>query len=232
MREDTVAIEVEQDGATVERELEPVSFQEHEAFAGRHGVIRLPFRDDTRYLDQYEVPLTWERMGSALYVRLTEIRDRPEPALVRAVHDRKLDRLVLDLRQNPGGDNHNNPPVVDLARTFQERHPGAPVVVLTDRVTFSAASNLATDLERLVDPVFVGEAMGGGLNFWNDVAWVNLDALPVPMQVGVSTRYWQQAADLDDPRLTIEPDVPVAVEASDYFAGHDPTLEAALGELP
>jgi hypothetical protein len=232
MREDTVAIEVEQDGATVERELEPVSFQEHEAFAGRHGVIRLPFRDDTRYLDQYEVPLTWERMGSALYVRLTEIRDRPEPALVRAVHDRQLDRLVLDLRQNPGGDNHNNPPVVDLARTFQERHPGAPVVVITDRVTFSAASNLATDLERLVDPVFVGEAMGGGLNFWNDVAWVNLDALPVPMQVGVSTRYWQQAADLDDPRLTIEPDVPLAVEASDYFAGHDPTLEAALGELP
>ena len=224
----TVTVTVEQDGATVERELEPVSFEEHESFAGWLGVIRLPFRDDTRYLESYDVPLTWERMGSALYVRLTEIRDRPEPALERAVRDRRLDRLVLDLRQNPGGDNHNNPPMVDLARTFQDRHPGAPVVVITDRVTFSAASNLATDLERLVDPVYVGEAMGGGLNFWNDVAWVNLDALPVPMQVGVSTRYWQQAAYPDDPRLTIEPDLPVAVEAQDYFAGRDPTLAAAL----
>ncbi len=224
----TVTVTVEQDGATVERELEPVSFEEHESFAGWLGVIRLPFRDDTRYLESYDLPLTWERMGSALYVRLTEIRDRPEPALERAVRDRRLDRLVLDLRQNPGGDNHNNPPMVDLARTFQDRHPGAPVVVITDRVTFSAASNLATDLERLVDPVYVGGAMGGGLNFWNDVAWVNLDALPVPMQVGVSTRYWQQAADPDDPRLTIEPDLPVAVEAQDYFAGRDPTLAAAL----
>ena len=229
---DAVSVTLEQDGATVERELEPVSFEEHEAFAGWLGVIRLPFRDDMRYLESYDVPLTWERMGSALYVRLTEIRDRPEPPLERAARDRRLDRLVLDLRQNPGGDNHNNPPVVDLARTFQERHRGAPVVVITDRVTFSAASNLATDLERLVDPVFVGEAMGGGLNFWNDVSWVNLDALPVPMQVGVSTRYWQQAADPDDPRLTIEPDLPVTVEAEDYFAGRDPALEAALGELP
>ena len=95
--------------------------------------------------------------------------------------------------------------------------------------TATALSVGAAILERLVDPVFVGEAMGGGLNFWNDVAWVNLDALPVPMQVGVSTRYWQQAADPEDPRLTIEPDVPVAVEAADYFAGRDPTLEAALG---
>jgi hypothetical protein len=52
------------------------------------------------------------------------------------------------------------------------------------------------------------------------------------MQVGVSTRYGQQAAEPDDPRLTIEPDLPVTVEAEDYFAGRDPALEAALGELP
>ncbi len=232
MTGDTITVTAEQDGATVERELQPVPFEEHEAWAGWLGVLRLPVRDDARYLQAYDVPLTWERMGSALYVRIAEIRDRPEPPLDRAIRERRLDRLVLDLRQNPGGDNHNNPPVVDLARTFQERHRGAPVVVITDRVTFSAASNLATDLERLVDPVFVGEAMGGGLNFWNDVTWVNLDALSVPMQVGVSTRYWQQAADPDDPRLTIEPDLPVAVEAEDYFAGRDPTLEAALGTLP
>ena len=83
-----------------------------------------------------------------------------------------------------------------------------------------------------MDPVFVGEPMGGGLNFWNDVTWVHLDRLPVPMQVGVGTRYWQQAADPDDSRLTTEPDLPVRVEAEDYFTGRDPTLDAALGVLP
>ncbi|HEX6150071.1 hypothetical protein [Nocardioides sp.] len=232
MTGDTIRVSVELDGSETELDLVPVAFEEHEAWAGWLGVLRLPERPDTRYLRDLDEPLTWERLGSALYVRLTEVRAQPEPPLERAVRERALDRLVLDLRQNPGGDNHNNAAVVALVSDFQDRHPEAPVAVITDRVTFSAASNLTTDLERLVDPVFVGEPMGGGLNFWNDVTWVHLDDLRVPMQVGVSTRYWQQAADPADPRLTIEPDVPVTVEAEDYFAGRDPTLDAALGVLP
>jgi hypothetical protein len=39
-------------------------------------------------------------------------------------------------------------------------------------------------------------------------------------------------AEPDDPRLTIEPDVPVAVTAADHFAGRDPALEAALTARP
>jgi hypothetical protein len=51
------------------------------------------------------------------------------------------------------------------------------------------------------------------------------------MMIGVSTRYWQRAEPAD-PRLTIEPDVPLPVRATDFFAGRDPALEAALGALP
>jgi len=47
------------------------------------------------------------------------------------------------------------------------------------------------------------------------------------MQVGVSTRYWQRSVP-DDPRLSIQPDVTLPVSAADYFAGHDPALDAAL----
>lgn len=232
MTGDTVTITVERDGSVREQELTPVPFDEHAAWAGGLGVIRLPERPDTAYLTDLDQSLTWERLGSVLYVRLTEVRAEPDDRLVRASQDPDLTRLVLDLRQNPGGDNHHNPPMVDLLSEFEESHPGRRAVVITDRVTFSAASNLVTDLERYVDPVVVGEPMGGGLNFWNDVTWVHLDQLPVPMQVGISTRYWQQAEDPADPRLTVEPDVPVTVTAEDYFAGLDPTLRAALGDLP
>ncbi len=231
MTGDTVTITVERDGTETERELTPVPFHEHVAWAGGLGGIRLPERADTRYLKDLDETLTWERLGPVLYVRLTEVRAEPDDQLVRVSQDPDVTRLVLDLRQNPGGDNHNNPPMVDLLDEFQES-AGRRAVVITDRVTFSAASNLVTDLERYVDPVFVGEAMGGGLNFWNDVTWVQLDRLPVPMQVGISTRYWQKAADPDDPRLTVEPDVPVTVTADDYLAGRDPALRAALGDLP
>jgi hypothetical protein len=52
-----------------------------------------------------------------------------------------------------------------------------------------SASNLSTEIEQSTDAVFVGEPMAGGMNFWDDVNFVRLDSLPVPMQVGVSTRY-------------------------------------------
>jgi hypothetical protein len=72
--------------------------------------------------------------------------------------------------------------------------------------------------------------MGGGLNFWNDVGWVELSSLPVPMRVAISTRWWE-FADADDPRLTIEPDLPTPVTAADHFSGRDPALEAAREAL-
>jgi hypothetical protein len=99
--------------------------------------------------------------------------------------------------------------------------------VLTDRITFSAASNLATEIEQTTDARFAGEAMGGGLNFWDDVQFVELVNLPIPLTVGISTRYWQKSF-AEDPRLTIEPDLAVPHRSEDYFGGVDATLDAVL----
>lgn len=114
------------------------------------------------------------------------------------------------------------------APPYAEAHPGR-LFVLTDRVTFSAASNLATELEQTTDATFVGEPMGGGLNFWDDVRFIDLRNLAVPMRVGISTRYWQKSFP-DDPRLTIDPDLPVPVRAADYFAGVDPVMETVIAQ--
>lgn len=132
---------------------------------------------------------------------------------------------MLDLRQNGGGDNHSYPALLRVLEDFADAHPGR-LVVLTDRVTFSAAANFATEVEHNTDATFVGEAMGG-LNFWDDVIFIYLPHLALPMRVGVRTRYWEKS-DPDDPRLTIAPDIAVQVRAADYFAGVDPALDAAL----
>ena len=84
-------------------------------------------------------------------------------------------------------------------------------------------------MEQQTSALFAGEEMGGGLNFWNDVRWVELRDWPLPTQVGVSTRYWQFAAP-DDPRLTITPDIALPARAADYFADRDPVLEAILAD--
>ena len=213
-------------GAETETRLEPIPFGDYVAWAGALGILQLPADARVRYLADPE-PLSVAAIGDdTIYIRYRSVV-RPDVADARAILDANgVDRLILDLRQNPGGDNTTYGPLFSLVREFAADHPGR-VIVLIDRVTFSAAANLATEIEQRTDAVFIGEPMGGGLNFWDDVRFVHLDALPVPMRVGVSTRYWQ-FADPDDPRLTIEPDVSVPVTADDYFAGRDPVLDLAL----
>ena len=226
--DDTVTLKVSDGGVSREVDVATVPHDDLVAWAGRFGEFRLPERSDVPYRHRLE-DVQWSRWhGDALHVRLTEIQETPSTATTRRLEAPNLARVVLDLRQNPGGNNHNNYPWVAALTDVVES--GVPLVVLTDRVTFSAASNLATDLERAVDPVFVGEPMGGGLNFWNDVVQVRLDHLAVPMQVGVSTTYWQRSS-AEDPRLTIRPDLPVPVTAADVFSGRDPALRVALGPL-
>lgn len=211
-------------------ELEPISQNEHVAWAGDFGVLRLPPLDGVGYLSPHDGPLTWDYLAAdrTIYARETQVR--PAGAVVAELGVRAqqpdVERVVLDLRQNPGGDNRNNAVLVNVLVDLEASRPDVPIVVLTDRVTFSAAANLATEIEQATDAVFVGEAMGGGLNFWDEVAFLDLDALPVPMMVGVSAQYFERAP--GDPRLTIEPDIPVPVTWADLARRTDPALAAAL----
>jgi len=224
--EGPMEITVERDGREAVESVEPVPFDDYRAWLGDRGMQQLPATDRLRYLTDPE-PLTIELLeNGVLYVRYRSVQSPAVDEARDLVESGAVRRLVLDLRQNPGGDNTTYGPLLELVRDFAADHP-RELRVLIDRVTFSAAANLSADIERRTDAVFVGEPTGGGVNFWDDVTFVRLDALPVPMQVGVSTRYWE-FADPDDPRLAIEPDEPVAASAEDYFAGIDPALEAAL----
>jgi hypothetical protein len=223
-----VELAIDHHGFEFVESVEPIPFDEYQAWLGDRGMHQLPASDRSRYLADPE-PLTIEEMADGvLYIRYRNVVAPSVDAARELVEGGSVRRLVLDLRQNPGGDNTTYGPLLDLVRGFASAHPGE-LRVLIDRVTFSAASNLATEIEQRTDAVFAGEPMGGGLNFWDDVNVVRLDSLPVPMQVGVSTGYWEYAAP-DDPRLTIEPDVPVPASSEDFLEGGDPILEAALGE--
>jgi hypothetical protein len=222
-----VELTLDRDGAEVVESVEPIPFDDYRAWLGDRGMQQLPASDRVLYLADPE-PLTIQSLGEGvLYVRYRSVQAPSVDEAHDLIEAGSIRRLVLDLRQNPGGDNTTYGPLLELVRDFAAAHPGE-LRVLIDRVTFSAAANLSTEIEQRTDAVFIGEPMGGGLNFWDDVTFVRLDALPVPMQVGVSTRYWE-FAEPDDPRLTIEPDVTIPATSADFLAGNDPVLEAALG---
>ncbi len=208
-------------------DLEPVPFGAYAALVGNTGVGLPP--NGTLYLRDPGEVFWWQELpeSNSLYVRYRQIGTIQSDEIA-AVEDliaaARVEQVIVDLRQNPGGDNNRYVQFLFVLRDYATAHPGR-LVVLTDRRTFSAASNLSTEIEQQTDATFAGEPMGGGLNFWTDDRQVQLLNYPVPMWVGVSTRYWQKSTP-DDPRLTIEPDMPFEVTAADYFAGVDPVMEA------
>jgi len=134
--------------------------------------------------------------------------------------------IVVDLRNNGGGDNNTYGPLRRAIETVAHANPGA-VALITGRGTFSAAGNFVTEL--LVGPEkagirLVGEPPGGGLNIYGDVEVVTLPNSGIV--VLVSARYHEKAP--GDTRLELTPDAPAEVSWADYLAGRDPVVEAAL----
>ena len=134
--------------------------------------------------------------------------------------------IVIDLRNNGGGDNNTFGPLRDAVETVARADPRR-VALITGRSTFSAAGNFVTDLmtgDAKAGIRLVGEAPGGGLNMYGDVKVVTLPASRIV--VLISARYHERAP--GDDRLALEPTVPAEVTWEDYVAGRDPVLVAAV----
>lgn len=166
-----------------------------------------------------------------LYVQVNQIADDPGESLetfgkrLRAVlADAAIRNVVLDLRHDNGGNTYL---YVELLRTLIafSAGEGRTLYVVIGRGVYSAAANLATDLERLAAPVFVGEptAMTGN-NYGDESEFV----LPYSgIHGGVTGLRWQLGYPTDL-RRAIVPQVPVALTAADYFAGRDPVLDTIV----
>jgi hypothetical protein len=142
----------------------------------------------------------------------------------RLARQRKVRRVIVDVRLNPGGDNHTYVPLLTALRSKRINRPGR-LVVLLGRSTFSAAENFITELERKTRVTFVGEPSGGSPNLFGDVQRVEL---PSPgVTVNIAAIWWQKST-ARDPRVTIEPKITVPLSSTAYFRGKDPALAAAL----
>jgi Peptidase family S41 len=192
-------------------------------------VYALPRRPAPLYLRRRATSLyvTTLQRGRVVYVgyNLTQASTYlAARKVLRLARQRKVRRVIVDVRLNPGGDNHTYVWLLNALRSETINRRGK-LVVLIGRSTFSAAQNFITDVERRTRAIFVGETSGGSPNLYGDVRPVRLPT--TGWTVNVAAIWWVKSR-AGDPRVATEPHVPVALSSTDFFAARDPALAAAL----
>jgi hypothetical protein len=175
-----------------------------------------------------------------LYVALNRISDGEREPLAaffdrifETVERERVELLILDIRRNHGGNNMLNRSLIHHLIRCDRVNRWGGLFAITGRITFSAAMNLAVDLERHTRVLFVGEPTGSSPNHFGENGDIHLPHSG--LHVSVSTLWWQVSDPYDD-RPWIMPDIPAWMRSTDYAAHHDPAVAACLayrdGDVP
>jgi hypothetical protein len=162
-----------------------------------------------------------------LYVQYNRCRDdkgKPFSGFVgevMAVADREpLDRIVLDLRQNGGGDSAVIRPLFVELKMRPKLTRKGHLYVLVGRRTFSSAFIAEWQMKQDFNAILAGEPSAQRPNSYGDVRSFQLPNSKLRVQY--CTKFFQLSAGNPD---SLPVDVQVELTARDYFSGRDPVLE-------
>jgi hypothetical protein len=183
-------------------------------------------RNDENFWAEY---LQESRLG---YVRINVLQDsRAESVTAFArelgelLESHPQERFVVDFRGCRGGDNQKfRALLLGFIRSASLDRLGNFFVIM-DRATFSAAVNAVSDLERLTNVILVGEPTAGAPGSWGDAHRIVLPNSGLIARI--STIYWSDW-EPNASRPWIAPDISTELTSGDYFAGHDPSLQAVI----
>ncbi len=140
-----------------------------------------------------------------------------------------VERLVIDMRLNRGGNGEfNRPLLLDIIKSAKINQRGKLFAII-GRSTFSAAQFMANNLEKYTNCIFVGEPSGSKGNIYGDSRKITLPNSG--MTVRVSVYYWQDWNPWDT-RPWTAPEITAELTSEDYRLNRDPALEAVLNYAP
>lgn len=201
--------------------------------------------DSTTGLPEAATPLTmsdlstpfWMQLLSAddaLYIKYNWVFAQTNAGLTigqfatdvaNTVTANNVQKVIVDVRHNGGGDATTYGPFLDVLSSPQINLAGKLYVII-GRSTFSAAANFVTQIDLGTNARFIGESTGGSLNNYGDS--ISFDLPRSGLEIFIPTIYWVYAP--GDPRISIQPDIPVEWTAADYFNQLDPVLQAVLND--
>lgn len=167
-----------------------------------------------------------------VYVRHSQIQDEKEEAIpefydrvFKFIDENDVERLILDVRLNGGGNNYKNKPVITGIIENQKINQTGKLFVIIGRRTYSACQNLVNELSNYTNAIFVGEPTGENINFYGDNRLVTLPNSSIPVRL--SFAWWQDKPQWENGPWTA-PHLAVDLSFEDYRTNKDPVLDAAL----
>jgi tetratricopeptide (TPR) repeat protein len=146
--------------------------------------------------------------------------------LLTFIEQHDVDKLVIDLRWNNGGNTYLLPPLINALVGAPKIKREGGLFVIIGRRTFSAAGNAAAYIQRQTNAIFVGEPTGAKPNSLGDETYVTLPYSK--LSASVADVYWESSWPQDF-RKWIAPQIFVEPTFEAYRSNHDAAMDAILG---
>ena len=169
--------------------------------------------------------------AQCLYIQYNKCRNDPDDpfagfvtALFAFTGEHRPQRVIVDLRFNGGGSSSVIKPLLDGLKSRPELAAKGHLYALVGSQTFSSGLMAAIDLRDSLHAILIGGPTGNKPNHYGEQRNVSLPNSR--LVVHYSTKHFHLILDADPP--TLAPDITVSPAISDFLAGRDPVLEAAL----
>jgi tetratricopeptide (TPR) repeat protein len=184
-----------------------------------------------KYLDKiYYYEYLPER--KTVYVRHSQIQDDPSEnipdfyeRLFNFIDNNDVERLVIDVRLNGGGNNYKNKPIITGLIESEKINKVGKLFVIIGRRTFSACQNLVNEMSNYTNAIFIGEPTSENINFYGDNNRVELPNSKIP--AFLSFAWWQDKPQWEGDEW-LAPHIAVDMSSEDYRTNNDVVLNAAL----
>jgi hypothetical protein len=219
------------DGSTITIRVAPVPWQDRTPLVTAVKAFGIPIGpphiEPHRYYRYEVLPGT-----SVLYIRYSRCAEDPQQRFVDFAKDMfavvdsapmAVERVVIDLRANGGGDSRVISP---LLRGLRDRRPlraRGRLLALVGPDTFSSGLLAAINLREDLNALIIGDTPGENLNSYGEVRPLTLPNSRLVLQY--STKFFELAK---SDTAVFTPDVVVRPTIGDWLAGRDPVLDAAV----
>ena len=235
----TVSLTLQKGGKTFEQKVAALPM---ERFPRQYGMV-IPSEEWLESRDLSETPLYLKNLDrisyyeylpehKTVYVRQSQIQDdsiQPIPEFYKEVFDfidrNEVDKMILDVRLNGGGNNYKNKPIVTGIIANKKINQSGKFFVILGRRTFSACQNLVNELHTYTNAIFIGEPTSENINFYGDNRPVTLPNTQI--NAYLSFAWWQDKPQWEN-KPALYPQLATGLTFEQYRTNQDPALEAAL----